>query len=79
MDKKGLGKLSDNALQNFKYHFVITTAIVARYCIKGGMELPKAYSISDFYIQKADRMKRIEDVKKFCSTPWNKQKKIERK
>ena len=22
-------------------------------------------------------MKRIEDVKKFCSTPWNKQKKIE--
>lgn len=62
MDKKGLGKLSSNALQNFKYHFVITTAIVARYCIEGGMELPKAYSISDFYIQKADRMKRIEDV-----------------
>lgn len=22
-------------------------------------------------------MKRIEDVKKFCSTPWNRQKKIE--
>ena len=24
MDKKGLGKLSGNALQNFKYHFVIS-------------------------------------------------------
>lgn len=23
-------------------------------------------------------MKRIEDVKKFCSTPWNKQKQIEK-
>lgn len=61
-DKKGLGKLSDNPLQNLKYHFVITTALVARYCIEGGMELPQAYGLSDFYIQKADGMKRIEDV-----------------
>ena len=53
-DKKGLGKLSDNPLQNLKYHFVITTALVARYCIEGGMELPQAYGLSDFYIQKAE-------------------------
>ncbi len=62
MKKKGLGKLSDDPLQNLKYHFAITAAMLARSCIEGGMELPKAYSLSDFYIQKADRMKRPEDV-----------------
>ena len=57
LDKEGLGTLSDHYLQNIKYHYVITTAIIARYCIEGGMELSNAYSLSDFYIQKADRCK----------------------
>ncbi len=60
--KEGLGVLSLNPLQNMKFHFVITTALVARYCIEGGMELAVAYSLSDFYIQKADRCKRVEDI-----------------
>lgn len=51
-DKKGLGKLSENELQHFKYHFAITAALAARYCIEDGMPLSKAYSISDFYIQR---------------------------
>lgn len=62
LDKPGLGTLSDNSLQNMKYHFVITIALVARYCIEGGMELSTAYSLSDFYIQKADRCKTPEEV-----------------
>lgn len=62
MDKPGLGTLSVNALQNMKYHFVITTALAARYCIEGGMELSKAYSLSDFYIQKADRCKTVKEI-----------------
>lgn len=62
LDKKGLGTLSKNPLQNFKYHFTITTALVARYCIEGGMELAQAYSLSDYYIQKADRCKSIEEI-----------------
>lgn len=62
MEKPGLGKLSQNYLQNIKYHFVITTAIVARYCIEGGMELSAAYSLSDFYIQKADVCKTAKEV-----------------
>ncbi|MED9903040.1 MAG: helix-turn-helix domain-containing protein [Lachnospiraceae bacterium] len=52
--KTGLGELSENRLQNIKYHFVITTALVARYCMEGGMDLSVAYGLSDFYIQKAD-------------------------
>ncbi len=62
IDKIGLGTLSTNKLQNIKYHFVITTALVARYCIEGGLELTTAYGISDFYIQKADKCKTPEAV-----------------
>lgn len=61
-EKKGLGKLCDDPLQNIKYHFVVTAAISARYCIEGGLELAKAYSVSDFYIQKADSCTSIKDV-----------------
>lgn len=62
LDKPGLGMLSESPLQNIKYHFVITTALVARYCIEGGMELSTAYSLSDFYIQKADQCKTPREV-----------------
>lgn len=62
MNKPGLGTLSANPLQNMKFHFVITTALVARYCIEGGMELTTAYSLSDFYIQKADHCKTAKEV-----------------
>lgn len=64
VDKPGLGKLSENPLQNLKFHFVITTALVARYCIQGGMELPAAYGLSDYFIQKADKCVRTEDISK---------------
>lgn len=62
IDKKGLGVLSEHYLQHIKYHFVVTTALTARYCIEGGMELSTAYSLSDFYIQKADRCTNAKDV-----------------
>lgn len=62
MDKPGLGTLSLNSTQNMKYHFAITTAMVARYCIEGGMELSAAYTLSDFYIQKADLCKTVKEV-----------------
>ena len=62
LDKPGLGTLSEDPLQNIKYHFVITTAIVARYCNEGGMEISTAYGLSDFYIQKADQCQTPEDV-----------------
>ena len=39
VDKQGLGTLSADPLQNLKYHLVITIAMIARYCIEGGMDL----------------------------------------
>ena len=62
MDKPGLGILSNNPLTNIRYHFVITTAMIARYCIQGGMEVALAYSLSDFYIQKADNSSSSREV-----------------
>lgn len=59
--KEGLGELSDNGLRNFKYHFVITAAMLSRYCIDGGMLHEEAYSLSDMYIREADTIK-DEDI-----------------
>ncbi|SNU04979.1 AraC-type DNA-binding protein [Lachnospiraceae bacterium] len=64
VDKPGLGKLSEDPLQNLKFHFVITTALVARYCIEGGMDLSDAYGLSDYFIQKADKCKKTSDISK---------------
>ncbi len=61
-DKSGFGKLSENPLQSIKYHFVVTAALLARYCIEGGMAHETAYSLSDLYIQKADRCASFAEI-----------------
>ena len=62
IEKKGLGKLSENKLQNMKYHFVISTAMIARACIDGGLQMSEAYSMSDYYIQQADTAKTLQQI-----------------
>lgn len=59
---QGAGKLSRNPLTNIKYHYVITVAMITRHCVEGGMELEKAYRLSDFYIQKLDSYNSIAGV-----------------
>ena len=59
---EGMGKLSDNPLQNLRYHFVISTAMITRYCVHAGMEQEKAYSLSDFYILKMDKCQTIDEI-----------------
>lgn len=54
LPKEGWGILSANPHRSFVYHFVITAALIARFCIEGGLSINEAYSISDYYIQKAD-------------------------
>ena len=62
IDLKGTGVLSRNPLTNIKYHFVVTTAMITRYCIDGGLEPEQAYRLSDFYIQKLDGIHTVEEV-----------------
>ena len=58
----GMGVLSENPLKNIKYHFIITTAMLTRFCVEGGMELERAYRLSDFYISKMDKSQSIQEV-----------------
>ncbi len=60
--KKGLGTLSDANLQNFKYHFTITIALIARACIDRGMPVGEAYDLSDFYILRCSRAWKTEEL-----------------
>lgn len=62
MNPEGMGTLSHNDLTNLKYHFVVTTALVTRYCIEAGMESEQAYRLSDFYILKMDSLKTRESI-----------------
>ena len=59
---EGMGVLSKNALTNLKYHFVITVALVTRYCIEGGMETEQAYRLSDFYILHMDACTSLREI-----------------
>ena len=60
--KKGLGVLSSDTLQNLKYHLTITTALVARFCISGGLSQAEAYSLSDYYIRLLDEAGTAEEI-----------------
>jgi AraC-like DNA-binding protein len=62
LNPEGMGCLSENTLQNLKYHFVITAAMITRNSIDGGMEAEKAYGLSDFYIQKVDKCQTKEEI-----------------
>lgn len=56
------GILSDDPLRNLKYHFVITVALITRFCVEGGMEMEAAYNMSDHYIRKADKCTMAESI-----------------
>lgn len=61
----GVGILSKTPLINLKYHFVVTAAMITRYCMEGGLEVEQAYRLSDFYILKMDdctTMKQVVDL-----------------
>ncbi len=59
---EGTGVLSRNPITNIKYHFVVTTAMITRYCIEGGLEPEQAYRLSDFYILKMDSCTTIRQI-----------------
>ena len=61
-DPEGMGILSVNPVTNMKYHFVVATAMVTRFCVEAGMEMEQAFRLSDFYILKLDRLHSIEEI-----------------
>lgn len=61
-EKKGLGILSGDPLSNLKYHLTITTALVARFCISGGLSQAESYSLSDYYIRLTDEAQSPQEI-----------------
>jgi len=63
IDKAENGILSDNPKRNLLYHLIVTIAMITRFCIEGGMDSETAYTLSDLYIQKADKASSYEELK----------------
>jgi len=59
---EGYGILSKDPLRNLKYHFAISAALIARFCINSGMTLEEAYNLSDIYIMKSDECRTEAEV-----------------
>ncbi len=56
--------LSQDQVQNFRYHCIICVSMVTRFCIEGGMPGEQAYRISDFYIRKIDTATTVDEIEK---------------
>ncbi|MBP5384689.1 MAG: helix-turn-helix transcriptional regulator, partial [Lachnospiraceae bacterium] len=63
MDEKMQGKLSPDPVRNMKYLFVVTTALASRFVVEAGVPLETAYAISDLYIQRADSLGTVQEIR----------------
>lgn len=59
---QGKGKLSDDPVRNIMYHFVTAVALTSRICVQGGLSHDTAYTLSDIYIQRADKCQSCEKL-----------------
>ncbi len=59
---EGMGKLSEDPLQQVRYIFVSTVTRACRYCIEAGMDRTDAFNASDLYIQKMDVLQSKEEI-----------------
>lgn len=62
------GKLSKDPLQNRKFHFVILTALITRFCVDAGMNQEVAYNMSDIFILQADSCTSIQQINTLTRT-----------
>lgn len=58
----GKGKLSEDPVRNVMYHFVTSVALTSRICVEGGLSHDEAYTLSDIYIQRADKCTSCEQI-----------------
>lgn len=59
---EGVGVLSRDSVTNLKYHLIVATAIITRLCVDAGMEMERAFRLSDFYILKLDNIYTLQGV-----------------
>lgn len=56
------GKVAADMLRQLKNTFIISTTLVSRAAIRGGMDLDDALKLSDSYIQKCERFSSFEQI-----------------
>lgn len=56
------GKVASDLLRQIKNTFIISTTLVSRAAIRGGMDLDDALRLSDSYIQKCERFTTFEQI-----------------
>lgn len=56
------GTLAFDQIRQLKNTFIITAALASRAAIRGGMDIDDAFTLSDAYIQKCERMNTIEQI-----------------
>lgn len=57
----GYGVLSEDPIKNSRYHFIVSVAMITRFCVEAGMEMEAAYNLSDMYIRRADKANSVEE------------------
>jgi len=63
-EREGFGRLSQDSLRNLKYHIIISTAMITRHCVEKGLDRELAYTLSDLYINRVDKLTTNEEVLK---------------
>ena len=58
------GHLSGNPVRNIKYLFVACVTITTRFAIEGGLDNETAYTSSDYYINRMDKLNSVDEVLK---------------
>lgn len=59
---KKAGVLSDSDVSNRKYHTIIMTALISRFCIEAGMDISVSYALSDIFIRKLDKLTSVKAI-----------------
>ena len=59
---EGAGRLSVDLVTNLRYHFVVTAAMLTRFCMEGGMAMEEAFRLSDEYIRRMDCCNNMAEI-----------------
>ncbi|MEY8231388.1 AraC family transcriptional regulator [Oscillospiraceae bacterium 50-16] len=59
---EGTGRLSNDPVTSLRYHFVVATAMITRFCTEGGMPMEEAFTLSDEYIRRMDCCTNIPEI-----------------
>lgn len=68
LNSQGMGQLSSHPIRNLQYHLIVSIALITRFCIEGGLDQETAYSLSDLFIQKADKCTNEKEITELHQT-----------